>query len=226
MLKGHPLMAYTIAAAVDSGVFDEVVCVTDHERYAACAKHYGAKVPALRPASISGDKSPDFEWLEWIIELLKSEGQTFDAFSILRPTSPFRKPETIQRAWKEFESNPMADSIRAVELCGQHPGKMWVVQDNALMQPLMPMSFFEQPMHSMQYAALPPVYIQNASLEIAWTRVIEESRTISGRHIAPFLTVEDEGLDINNEFDWFKTDFLMEKGEANLPNIKTEPFQY
>ena len=47
-LGGHPLLAYTIRAAIESRVFDAVVCATDDARYAAIARHYGAEVPALR----------------------------------------------------------------------------------------------------------------------------------------------------------------------------------
>ena len=63
LLGGHPMLAYTIQAAVDSGIFDAVICATDSEQYADIARHYGAEVPFLRSAAISGDKSPDVEWV-------------------------------------------------------------------------------------------------------------------------------------------------------------------
>ena len=47
-LAGHPLIAYTIAAAREAGVFDAVVVSTDGERTAEIARHYGAEVPGLR----------------------------------------------------------------------------------------------------------------------------------------------------------------------------------
>ncbi len=56
----------------------------------------------------------------------------------------------------------------------------------------------EQPWHSTPYQALPPVYVQNASLEIAWTRVVRERRTIAGDVLVPFLTEGYEGFDIND----------------------------
>ena len=56
-LSGHPMLAYTIRAAIDSGVFDAVICATDSELYADVARHYGAEVPFLRSAEISSDKS-------------------------------------------------------------------------------------------------------------------------------------------------------------------------
>ena len=71
LLNGHPLMAYSIRAAIDSNVFDTVICATDCEEYADIAKFYGAKVPFLRPESISGDKSPDIEWVKLMLNTLK-----------------------------------------------------------------------------------------------------------------------------------------------------------
>ncbi len=63
-LAGHPMIAYTIRAAIDSGVFHSIVCATDSQEYANIAFHYGAEVPFLRSADISGDKSADIEWVK------------------------------------------------------------------------------------------------------------------------------------------------------------------
>ena len=62
-LAGHPLIAYTIAAALGSGIFSDVIVSTDSEHYAEIVKYYGAEVPFLRPAELAGDQSPDIEWL-------------------------------------------------------------------------------------------------------------------------------------------------------------------
>lgn len=217
-LGGHPVIAYSIRAAIDSGVFAAVICATDSPLYAEIARHYGAEVPFLRSAEISGDKSPDIEWVEWMLRALKEAGRDYEAFSILRPTSPFRLPETIRRAWEQFAQATGADSLRAVEKCGQHPGKMWVIRQGRML-PLLPLTPAEQPWHSTQYAALPEVYVQNASLEIAWSRVVFEGRTIAGSVVVPFLTQGEEGLDVNEEFDWWKAERLLEQGRAKLPAV-------
>ncbi|MEQ9330041.1 acylneuraminate cytidylyltransferase family protein [Thalassobaculum sp.] len=223
-LGGHPLLAYSIRSAVDSGVFDAVVVATDSGLYAEIARHYGAEVPFLRPAGISGDTSPDIAWVVYALDTLRAAGRVFDAFSILRPTSPFRKAGTIRRAWAEFRAEPGVDSLRAVEKCGQHPAKMWIVRGRR-MHPLLPMAPAEMPWHSSQYAALPVVHVQNASLEIAWSRVATEGGTIAGEVLMPFLTEGDEGLDVNTEEDWWYVNHLLERGQATLPPIDLPPFQ-
>lgn len=224
LLAGHPLLAYTICAARASGVCDSVIVSTDCERYAEIARHYGAEVPFIRPALLAGDKSQDIEWLRHALDWLCRDGRPHTCFSILRPTSPCRKPETIARAWKQFLAQPGIDSLRAVELCAQHPGKMWIVRGE-FMHPLMPMNDDGgRPYHSTQYAALPRVHVQNASLEIAWSRVVIQGGTIAGEVIAPFFTHADEGFDLNSPVDWRVIELMLEDGTATLPAIDRPPF--
>lgn len=222
LLGGHPVLAYSIAAAIESGVFDRVLVSTDSEEIAALARHYGAEVPFLRPAAFAGDTSPDIEWLEHLLTELRRQGRTWDCFALLRPTSPFRTAATIRRAWARFTAQEGVDSLRAVEKCAQHPGKMWVVRGDR-MCPLLPFGG-DQPWHSTPYQALPPVYVQNASLEIAWTRVVVERRTIAGDVLVPFLTEGCEGFDINDPMDWTIAERLIADGTATLPPVAQVPF--
>jgi len=222
-LAGHPLLAYTIAVALESRVFRDVIVSTDSDRYAEIARHYGAEVPFLRPPRLAGDTSPDIEWLEHALTELKGRGRTWDCFSLLRPTSPFRTAETIRRAWRRFVAQEGIDSLRAVEKCTQHPGKMWVV-DGDRMSPLLPSPPGGQPWHSTPYQALPPVYVQNASLEIAWTRLVFHGRTIAGDVLAPFFTEGYEGFDINDLHDWIVAERLLADGAVTLPRVLQVPY--
>ena len=222
-IGGHPMLAYTVCAAIDSCVFDAVVCATDSPLYAEVARHYGAEVPFLRSADISGDKSPDIEWVQWMLNTLMEQGRRYEIFSILRPTSPFRLPATIQRAWASFIADPTADSLRAIEKCKQHPGKMWVVR-GARMLPVMPFTNGSTPWHSSQYAALPDIYAQDASLEIAWSRIALEQNSIAGEAIIPFISQGLEGFDINQPEDWLLAEHYLANGEASLPAISQDAF--
>jgi N-acylneuraminate cytidylyltransferase len=221
-LAGHPLLAYAIAAARASGVFSAVVVSTDSEAYGEIARWYGAEAIA-RPPEMAGATSPDIQWVTHALEALAGQGRGTDAFAILRPTSPFRRPETIRRAWRAFLAAEGADSLRGVEKVGQHPGKMWRL-DGARMRPLLDQPAGEQPWHSRQMADLPALYVQNASLEIAWTRTALATGTIAGSEVAPFLTEGDEGVDINTEKDWWWAERLIATDEARLPEVDGAPF--
>jgi len=222
-LGDHPVIAYTIAAALQSNVFTDVIISTDSQKYAEVAAHYGAQTPFLRPAELAGDVPPDIEWLAYTLAKLREEGRSYDCFGILRPTSPFRLPDTIQRAWHDFQAEEGVDSLRAVEKCQQHPGKMWVIRGNR-MTPLLTNGPTEQPWHSSQYPSLPEVYVQNASLEIARTQVVFEEKTIAGNVLMPFFTKNFEGFDVNSNYDWNLAEHLVKTGKAKLPAIPQSPY--
>lgn len=226
LLAGHPLIAYSIAAARESGAFDAAVVSTDSEEIADIARHYGAEVPALRPAELSTATSPDIEWVLHMTRVLELAGRPFELFAILRPTSPFRGADTIRRALDALLAlDGRADSIRAVERCRQHPGKMWTLAGD-LIEPLLPQPEGETPLHSRQYQALPTVYVQNSSLEIAWRYVLDGPLpTISGRRVAPFLTEGVEGFSVDYPDDLERAERLVAAGEAELPRIplRAEP---
>ncbi len=223
LLNGHPLLAYTIQGALQSAVFESVICATDSPLYADIAKYYGAEVPFLRSPDISGDSSPDIEWVQQMLSFLEEENRSVDYFSILRPTSPFRLPAAICRAWDVIRVDTAADSIRAVEPCNQHPGKMWVINGDRMV-PLLPFSNNGTPWHSSQYAALPEVYEQNASLEIAKCSVVSDHRSIAGQSIIPFVSEGLEGFDINRPEDWVLAELYLSKDPTLLPEIQNEPY--
>lgn len=217
-LNGHPLLAYTIKTAINCKLFDKVVCVTDSKKYAIIAKNYGAVVPKLRPKNISHAKSPDIEWVNWIMKILNKKNN-YDIFSILRPTNPLRTTKTIKNAWRKFLKNKNYDSLRAVEKCTQHPGKMWVVK-KGVMKPLLKNKNEKVPYHSRQYIDLPKIYVQNASLEIAWTKVLNRKKaSIAGNKIIPFISKGKEGFDINNKDDLLLIKELIKKKKFKLPKL-------
>jgi CMP-N,N'-diacetyllegionaminic acid synthase len=216
-LAGHPLIAYSIAAARDAEVFDRIVVSTDAEDIAAVARRYGAEAPFLRPEALATAVSPDIEWVEHAVAQLHD---SFDLFAIVRPTSPFRGAEAIRRAYDQLLATPEADSIRAVEPVRQHPGKMWTIaEDGRTMSPLLDQSGLDVPWHSSQFQTLPPVFVQNAAFELAWTRVVADTRSISGRVVAPFRTQGSEGFNIDYEEDWARAEQLVADGVAMLPVV-------
>lgn len=217
-LGGHPLLGYTVVAAIESGVFADVIVSTDDQTTAAVARHYGAEVPFMRPAVLAGDLSPDIEWLSFSLSELRQRGREYGSFALLRPTSPLRQASTIRRAFTELKADPGADSLRAVERCRQHPGKMWTRAGDRI-TPLLDDQGASPPWHSTPYQALPEVWVQNASLEMARMSAYERTGTISGLAIRPFVCEGFEGFDLNDPADWWVLERLIEDGAANLPDV-------
>lgn len=192
---GHPLIAYTIVAAIKSNLFDKIFVSTDSERYAKISQKYGADASFLRPKKISNSLSTDFEWIDYTLKKLEKNNLKFTHFFILRPTNPFRSYRTIKRAWKLY-NDKNCESLRAIEPVKQHPGKMWTVR-NGFLKSLYKGIINNQPYYNNQFKALPRVFIQNASLEITRTEILKKYKTISGKKIIPFYTKNFEGFDLN-----------------------------
>jgi CMP-N,N'-diacetyllegionaminic acid synthase len=214
-LAGHPLLAYAIAAAWQAEVFDRVVCSTDSGKIAEIAQRYGAEIPFLRPTELATSTSPDIEWITHALDQLDEH---YDLFAIVRATNPFRDGDVLRRGFEQLLATPEADSVRAVELVKQHPGKMWVVEGKT-MRPLLDQSQLDVAWHAGQYQALPPIYVQNSALEIAWTRVVSQTGTREGKVVAPFFTEGYEGFNIDDEDDWERARSLLDAGEATLPDV-------
>ena len=223
-LAGHPLLAYAIETARQSGVFERVVVSTDSEEIAGIARWYGADVPFLRPAEYATSTSPDVEWLLYTLERLEEE---YELCAIVRATNPFRGPEAVRRGFQQLLDTPEADSLRAVQLVKQHPGKTWVLEDDRrTMRPLIDQSHLEVAWHAGQYPALPEVYIQNSALEIMRVRAVLETRTREGRVVAPYVTEGYEGLNVDDEEDWERAERLVETGAARLPEVGRPPYPH
>lgn len=229
LLAGAPLIAWTIQAAKESGVFDEVfVASEDVETQKLAWQCHTATYP--RSDQTARDESPDIDWVREFFTVMDGAGRSWNAFAILRPTSPFRTADTIKRAYKQF-SHDEAHSLRAMQVAKEHPGKMWQIAGRGypavpLLGTAWPMPLGipfltgeDQPWHSQPTQTLPQVYIQNASLEMAWSYVIYAFGTISGKKVAPFFTEGYEGFDLNTEEDWQQAERLLAEGTVALPTL-------
>lgn len=231
-LAGRPLIAYTIAAARQSGCFSRLIISTDSEQIAEIAADWGIDFWARRPPELATAESPDIEWVEHALSELAESKINPQALAILRPTSPFRSPEMIRRAFDLWrDCGQKYDSLRAVQPVREHPGKMWrlervecsthpnrLVQGGDYLRPISTsFSSGPPPTHSRPTQTLPPVYVQNASLEIAWTKTVLRQHSISGFRVMPFFTQGWEGFDLNTPADWLFAEFLIDRGLAVLP---------
>jgi len=89
LFAGKPMVAYSIDAALRSGVFDLVIVSTDDEEIAAIAEGYGASVPFVRPAELSDDHTPTVPVIAHAIRTLEEQGRAFDCTCCIYPCAPF-----------------------------------------------------------------------------------------------------------------------------------------
>ncbi len=99
---GKPLLAYTVEAALGSGLFDAVHVSTDSEKYASIARECGADVRFLRSAEMSSDKADSWDAVMEVLENYKKLGEEFDVLALLQPTSPLRNSEHVKEAFETY----------------------------------------------------------------------------------------------------------------------------
>jgi CMP-N,N'-diacetyllegionaminic acid synthase len=214
-LGGVPLLAWTIAAAQESGLFAALLVSTDDTRTAEMATAWGAHV-RLVGAPCHVDTCADITWVRDAITVRPRP----DTFAILRPTSPFRTAATIQRAFAAFTvPDGTHDSLRAVEPVRQHPGKMWEWAGPGYpITPLLRGSRSDGvPWHSCPTQTLPVFYVQNSSLEMAYTANVEAHGTIHGRKVIPFFTEGHEGFSIDYPEHFELAERIVSSGAVAIP---------
>ena len=110
---GQPILAYSIEAAVKSGIFDEVMVSTDDAEIAAIAQTYGANIPFMRSAETSDDFATTADVLMEVLDAYRAHGQSFDTMCCIYPTAPFVTSEKLCAAWQEFRASD-ADMMETV----------------------------------------------------------------------------------------------------------------
>lgn len=207
LLNGKPMIAYSIEYSKNCTSISHTVVSTDSENIASIAKEFNAEVPFLRPAEISGDEIQDFPVIRHALNELENKYQKqIDAIVWLRPTSPLRPPNLIERAIEILESFPECTSIRSVVKSKEHPYRQWflqgsviegVIQDRGVNEP------FNLPRQK-----LPDVYFQSGDIEVVRRDTILKG-SMSGNKVAPLIMQQDEMLDIDHLDDLRGAEFKL-----------------
>ncbi|MCX6035433.1 MAG: acylneuraminate cytidylyltransferase family protein [Chloroflexi bacterium] len=130
---GYPLIAYSIAAALQAETVTRMIVTTDDEEIAEVARQYGGEAPFLRPAELAGDRTLDLPVFQHaLVWLAEHENYHPEAIVHLRPTTPLRSPDLVDRAVRVLLDHPEADSVRGLTPAHQNPFKMWLMDDEEL----------------------------------------------------------------------------------------------
>lgn len=128
---GQPIISYSINAALESSIFDEVMVSTDDERIASLARLNGAKVPFIRSPKTSDDYATTTDVLLEVLERYVECGRQFDCVCCIYPTAPFVSAQMLQRAWKLF-CNSGKDMLQPVVGFEFPPQRAFIERDGEL----------------------------------------------------------------------------------------------
>lgn len=199
LLNGHPLIAYSIAAAKAIAGIDRVVVTTDSEEIAEISRKYGAETPFIRPSDLAGDFSTDLETFQHALGWLeKNEGYIPDLVFQLRPTSPIRFVNEMEQCIRLLAENPEAESVRTVTASPITPYKMWTLSgENQPMKPLLSVDGMDEP-YNMPRQKLPQTYWQTGTYDLIRRDVIVKKNSMSGKVILPILIENNLSIDIDD----------------------------
>ena len=196
LLKGKPLLTYSIGYSKSCSLVSHTIVSTDSEEIASIAKQYGAEVPFIRPAVISGDEVEDFPVIEHALYALESIYQEkIDAIAWLRPTSPLRPVLLIERAVELLEKFPECTSIRSVVESSEHPYRQWLWQDGFIASAVDCRETNEP--FNLPRQKLPNMFFQSGDIEVVRRDTIVNG-SMSGQKVAPIIMRQNEMLDIDH----------------------------
>ncbi len=213
-LNNIPLVAYSISLAKQTPLISRVIVSTDDEEIAQISRNYGAETPFMRPHDLAQDLSLDYDVFEHALSWLRDHESYIPDYIIhLRPTSPFRKKNTIEKAMQTLNENPHFDSLRSVSLCTKTPYKMWSISNNELI-PILKDKQFDEP-YNQPRQLLPKTYWQNGYVDITKPNTIFNQKTMCGNKILPFI-IDEKITDIDSEEDF----------QNAIERLKEEKFNY
>jgi YrbI family 3-deoxy-D-manno-octulosonate 8-phosphate phosphatase len=224
-LAGHPLVAYSIAAALQAKCVTRTIVSTDDEEIAAVARQYGAETPFLRPAEFAQDQSTDLPVFQHVLAwLAENEAYVPDIIVQLRPTSPIRPLDCVDQAVKILIEHPGTDSVRGVVPSGQNPFKMWRIDKEGKMTPLLSVPGIQEPFNAPRQA-LPATYWQTGHIDAIWTRTVNEQKSLSGKVIFPLILDSRYTIDIDTLKDWQRAESMIYQREISFvqPGSPSKP---
>ncbi len=214
---GYPLIAWSIAAALQARAVTRVIVSTDDEEIAAVGRQFGAQAPFLRPAEFAQDDSTDLPLFQHALQwLAEREGYRPDIVVQLRPTSPLRPRDCVDRAVNTLLEHPEADSVRGVVPAGQNPHKMWrLAGKHAPMKNLLDVPGLAEPYNAPRQS-LPQIYWQTGHVDAIRAATILQKDSMSGERIYPLVIDARYTADIDNLADWARYEAVVYSGGLDI----------
>ena len=204
-LLGQPAIAYTIRAALESGVFDQVVVSTDSEEIARIARDHGAEVPFVREAALADDHTPVSAATVDALERLDPRGERYSRVAQLMANCPLRNADDVRESYRQFGDTGAPAQLSVMRFGWQNP--WWAMQrgDDFVLDPL----FADRVTAPSQ--SLPELYCPTGAIWWARAEVLVEARTFHVEGRTGWEISWQHGMDIDTEDDWAMAELLAQR---------------
>lgn len=191
---GKPIIAYSIEAALNSGIFDEVMVSTDDVEIAEIAKRYGAKVPFFRSPEMSNDMAMTAPVLVEVLNEYKKLGQEFDYGCCIYPCAPFINPQKIKEGFELLKAKNADSAVPVVQF--SYPIQRALKIENDKLSMILPENM------NARSQDLMPTYHDIGQYYCFKIESFMKVPALFPQNTVPIVTPESEIQDIDTEEDW------------------------
>lgn len=202
LLGGRPLLAYTADAALGAKRLSRVVLSTDDEEIAHIGALLGLEVPFLRPADLAADSTPTLPVIEYTLNRLSENGESYDAVCLLQPTNPLRRATDIDNCIEVF-CETGADSVVSVLRVPAEHDPEWVYRRNSDGFLTLASGRAAPPPRRQD---LPEAFHRDGSVYITRTNVVLDEKSLYGSRIRAYEMLREFSLNIDTWEDWKKAE--------------------
>jgi CMP-N,N'-diacetyllegionaminic acid synthase len=200
-IGGISLVGWSVLHAKKSKLVNRVIINSDSDEILQEGAKYGAEV-FKRPNELALDDVLDWPVFDHCLNQLETKENYSPDFVVhLRPTAPYREGDWIDQSIELLMNNPDFDSIRSVSEPTQHPYRVFTIDDNNQLQPIMKHEHPEP--YLLRRQDLPKMYFYNCVIDVTKPETIKEKKSMTGSKILPFVMDPKDVIDIDT-FEDFK----------------------
>lgn len=191
---GKPIIAYSIEAALESGIFEEVMVSTDSEEIADIAQQYGAEVPFMRGKQTSSDYATTADVITEVLSDYKAMGKQFDYFGCIYPTAPFVTALKLRDAMDSLK-NEEAEALISVVKFSFPPQRGFLIKNGNIQ--------YQYPQFERTRSQdLEPIYHDCGQFYLCSCEAFMKNHTLIQQRTMPYIIDEEEAQDIDTVSDW------------------------
>lgn len=194
LFSGKPIIAYSIEAAIDSGLFGEIMVSTDDDEIAEVALRYGARIPFMRSAATAGDYASTTDVLNEVIEMYGNQNYFFEYVCCIYPCAPFLKSNLLISAYEKLKTEQRDSVFPVVQY--STPIQRAFKQENGKIS-----LFFPQYLNA-RSQDLEKAYYDSGQFYFFSVKSLREKKTILTENSAGIVIDDMLAQDIDNENDW------------------------
>ncbi len=212
-LEGRPLLAYTVEAALEAGIFSKIIVSTDSKEIADIAVCCGAEVPFFRPAKISDDMTSSDDVVLHALSYCREHNISCDTVCKLQPTSPLRSSVHIKDAYRLF-TQKCADFLVSVCECEHSP--LWT---GSIGEDLRMDDFISEKVRRSCRQELPVYYRLNGAIYMAKTEKFEKNKSFFGKNSIAYIMSQEESVDIDSYLDFKIAELIIGEKQSQIEKI-------